>query len=102
MCFRYYQTEAQREQDELLIAELCEMVAALCFEGKTLRSYRVLQHRRIRLFYSDLNNEQADAQTEGEQSSASVPKIPRNCDRCQIKTFVISPVCIEKGGCAYK
>ncbi|KAI0884306.1 uncharacterized protein GGS22DRAFT_189433 [Annulohypoxylon maeteangense] len=105
MCFGEYPTESQRAQDEQLISELCGMVAAICFEGEMLRSSRVLQHRRIRLFYTDIKNEQGESQTENEQpcqSGPSMPKIPRNCDRCKIKALIISPVCIKKGGCAFK
>ncbi|KAI1206921.1 uncharacterized protein F4807DRAFT_463322 [Annulohypoxylon truncatum] len=105
MCFLRYSTEAQRAHDEQLISELCDMVAALRYEGETFRAYRVLQCRRIRLFYTDLKNEQVETQTPSEQpcqSGPGMPKIPRSCDRCQMKPLIVSTVCVEKGGCIFK
>ncbi|KAI0895989.1 hypothetical protein F4806DRAFT_502373 [Annulohypoxylon nitens] len=108
MCFNYGQfiTKVRREQDEQLITDLCDMVATICFEGKTDRYHRFLQSRRIRLFYTDMKNDQDEAQTDDQQTNQSgpaVPKIPRRCNHCQTKKLlIISPLCIAKGGCDRK
>ncbi|KAI1093858.1 hypothetical protein F5B19DRAFT_500475 [Rostrohypoxylon terebratum] len=107
MClgFGQFVTKVQKEDDEQLISELYDMVSTITYEGKLARYNRYLQSRRIRHFYTDMRNEEDKAQTDGQRpdrSGPTTPKIPRRCDRCKMKILIISPLCIEKGGCDRK
>ncbi|KAI2466059.1 hypothetical protein F4781DRAFT_445485 [Annulohypoxylon bovei var. microspora] len=92
--------ESQKEQDEMLIFELCEMVAYIRYEGEMTKAYRILQRRRLRQFHADLATAQAGMRT---GSGPGTLKIPRHCERCIVKGRpAVNPLCITNGGCGAK